>query len=82
MGINFKDSQSSLEHPTKIAQDLERLLKQQEALISGTKAAASHAKESQVLLELAKLPVDRLKDATEETVRIETLRKYGFQNVA
>jgi SNF2 family DNA or RNA helicase len=82
MGINFKQSQSSLEHATKIAQDLERLLKQQEALISGTKAAASHAKESQVLLELAKLPVDRLKDATEETVRIETLRKYGFQNVA
>ena len=65
-----------------MAQDLEVLLKQQEALISGTKAAASHAKESQVLLELAKLPIDRLKDATEETVRIETLRKYGFQNVA
>jgi SNF2 family DNA or RNA helicase len=82
MGINFKQSQSSLELASKIAQDLERLLKQQDALISGTKAAASHAKESQVLLELAKLPVDRLKDATEETVRIETLRKYGFENVA
>jgi len=82
MGINFKQSQSSLEQAGKIAQDLERLLKQQEDLISGTKAAASHAKESQVLLELAKLPVDRLKDATEETVRIETLRKYGFANVA
>ncbi len=82
MGINFKQSQASLEQASKIAQDLERLLKQQETLISGTKAAASHAKESQVLLELAKLPVDRLKDATEETVRIETLRKYGFHNVA
>ena len=82
MGINFKQSQSSLAQAGKIAQDLERLLKQQEDLISGTKAAASHAKESQVLLELAKLSVDRLKDATEETVRIETLRKYGFQNVA
>ncbi len=33
-------------------------------------------------LELAKLPIDRLKDATEETVRVETLRKYGFENVA
>ena len=82
MGINFKQSQTSLEQAGKIAQDLERLLKQQEGLISGTKAAASHAKESQVSLELAKLPVDRLKDATEETVRIETLRKYAFQNVA
>jgi SNF2 family DNA or RNA helicase len=82
MGINFKANQVSLALAKTIASDLERLLKQQETLISGTKAAASHAKESQVLLELAKLPVDRLKDATEETVRIETLRKYGFQNVA
>jgi SNF2 family DNA or RNA helicase len=82
MGINFKQSQASLDLANKIAFDLERILKQQEELLSGTRAAASHAKESQVLLELAKLPVDRLKDATEETVRIETLRKYGFQNVA
>ena len=82
MGINFKQSKSSLEQASKIAQDIERLLKQQEALIGGTKAAASKAKESQVLLELAKLPVDRLKDATEETVRTETLRKYGFSTVA
>lgn len=72
MGINFKESQASLEQANVIARDLEKLLKQQEDLISGTKAAASHAKESQVLLELAKLPVDRLKDANEETVRIET----------
>ena len=82
MGINFKQSQASLEQAKKIAHDLERLLKQQETFISGAKAAASQAKESQVLLELAKLPIDRLKDASEETVRIETLRKYGFQNVA
>ena len=82
MGINFKQSQASLEQANKIAHDLERLLKQQETLISGAKAAASQAKESQVLLELARLPIDRLKDASEETVRIETLRKYGFQNVA
>lgn len=82
MGINFKESQARLAQANRIAQDLERLLKEQEVLISGTKAAASHAKESQVLLELAKLSIDRLKDATEETVRIETLRKYGFENVA
>jgi SNF2 family DNA or RNA helicase len=82
MGINFKETRASLEEANKVAQDFEVLLKQQEALISQTKAAASHAKESQVLLELAKLPIDNLKDATEETVRIETLRKYGFHNVA
>lgn len=82
MGINFKQNQVSLKQAQKIAQDLELLLIQQEKLVTATQAAASQAKESQVLLELAKLPVDRLKDATEETVRIETLRKYGFENVA
>ena len=82
MGMNFKENQVWLEQAAKVAQDLERVLEEQEQLISGTKAAATHAKESQVLLELAKLPIDRLKDATEETVRIETLRKYGFENVA
>lgn len=82
MGINFKQSKASLAQASRIAQDLERLLKQQEALIRGTKTAATQAKESQVLLELAKLSVDRLKDATEETVRTETLRKYGFENIA
>jgi len=41
MGINFKDSQASLEQASAIARDLEKLLKQQEDLISGTKAAAS-----------------------------------------
>lgn len=65
-----------------MAQDFELLLRRQETLINETKVAASHAKESQVLLELAKLPIDRLKDASDETVRIETLRKYGFQNIA
>lgn len=55
MGINFKENQARLGQAAKIAQDLERVLKEQDHLISGTKAAASHAKESQVLLELAKL---------------------------
>jgi hypothetical protein len=58
MGINFKDSKANLEQANQFVRDLERLLKEQEAIISGAKAAASHAKESQVLLELAKPPVD------------------------
>lgn len=46
MEINFKEKQARLEQAVKIAQDLERVLKEQDHLISGTKAAASHAKES------------------------------------
>ncbi len=82
MAINVKQTQSKLQQAEGIARDLEQVLTKHEELIDGVRSAASEAKASQVLLELAKLPIDRLKDATEEIVRIETLRKYGFQNVA
>ena len=82
MAFDFKSARAQLEQAGAIARDLERVLEQQERLINETKATASHVKESQVLLELAKLPIDNLNDATEETVRVETLRKYGYQTVA
>lgn len=82
MAFNFKAARTQLEQASAVARDLEAILKQQERLINETKAAASQVKESQVLLELAKLPIDNLNDATEETVRVETLRKYGYQTVA
>lgn len=82
MAFDFKSARAQLEQASIVARDLEAVLKQQERLISQTKAAATHVKESQVLLELAKLPIDNLNDATEETVRVETLRKYGYQTVA
>jgi SNF2 family DNA or RNA helicase len=82
MAFDFKSARAQLEQASVIARDLERVLAQQERLITETKAAASQVKESQVLLELAKLPIDNLNDATEETVRVETLRKYGYQTVA
>lgn len=82
MAFDFKSARLQLEQASIVARDLEAVLKQQERLINETKAAATHVKESQVLLELAKLPIDNLNDATEETVRVETLRKYGYQTVA
>jgi hypothetical protein len=35
MGINFKDTRANLEQANQVVRDLERLLKEQEALISG-----------------------------------------------
>lgn len=81
MGINFKQSQEKLNQANEIAYKLEQLLNQEDLLTNSAKAAASTAKESQVLLELAKLPLEKLRDASDETVRLETLRKYGFTNV-
>ena len=55
---------------SKSPQDVECLLKEREYSVSGAETAASHAKESQVLSELAKLPVDCLKVSNAENVRI------------
>ena len=82
MGINLKASRARLEEAMAVAKDIERLLKKEDDLTTGTKSASLQAKESRVLLELAKLPIDRLKDASDESLRIETLRKYGFTNIA
>jgi len=82
MGINFRESKVNLEKASRVASELESLLAQQEKFVTGTKAAVNTAKASQVLLELAKLSVEKLKDASEDSVRVETLRKYGFASVA
>lgn len=82
MGINFKQSQEKIDQASQIAHHLEQLLNQEERLTNSAKTAVTTAKASQVLLELAKLPLERLRDASDETVRLETLRKYGFTNVA
>jgi len=82
VGIQFRKAKASLVQASQVAGDLERVLAQQEKLITQTKTAVTRAKQSQVLLELAKLSVDKLKDASEDSVRVETLRKYGFTNIA
>ena len=82
MGIQFRRAKASLVQASQVAGDLERVLAQQEKLVTQTKTAVTQAKQSQVLLELAKLSVDKLKDASEDSVRVETLRKYGFTNIA
>ena len=76
MAIDFRRSKSDLQKAREITLDLSRLLDKYEQLVNTTKATATTAKESQVLLELAKLPIDKLRDATEDSVRIESLRKY------
>lgn len=82
MPVKFKSLRAKLLEASEITAELEQLLAREESLVRNVKKASTQVKDSQVLFELAKLPVDRLKDATTDTVRSETLRKYGFENVA
>ncbi len=82
MALNFKKNRADLARANEIATQLEQLLQRENTLVQSVKKSATQVRDSQVLQELAKLPVDRLRDATTETVRVETLRKFGYDHVA
>ena len=82
MAINFKDARQKLADATRISTQLNDIISTEERFIRNTKDSANKAKQSQVLEQLAKLDVEKLRDATEQTIRVETLRKYGHNNIA
>jgi SNF2 family DNA or RNA helicase len=82
MAINFKDARQKLADATRISTQLNDIISTEERFIRNTKDSANKAKQSQVLEQLAKLDVEKLRDATEQTIRVETLRKYGHNNMA
>jgi len=82
MAINFKDARQKLADATRISTQLNDIISTEERFIRNTKDSANKAKQSQVLEQLAKLDVEKLRDATEQTIRVETLRKYGHTNIA
>ena len=82
MAIDIKALRRRLADATQVSQDLATVISAEATLVDTTKSTANKAKESQVLEQLALLPIDKLKDATESTIRTETLRKYGHSNVA
>jgi hypothetical protein len=78
----FKEFKAQLLQAQKVAAELDAIAKLDESLAAQTKGSLNKAKESLVLQKLADLPVDNMKDATDVTLRIETLRKFGMNNVA
>ena len=79
---NFKEIRQQLVKAGQVAAQLEEVAVLDESLVKSAKVNLSKAKESAVLLKLAELPIENMKDATDATLRIETLRKYGMTSVA
>ena len=79
---NFKDIRERLTAAEVAASKLESIASLDESLTKRTKQSLSKAKESLVLQKLAELPIENMKDATDATLRIETLRKFGLTSVA
>jgi len=79
---NFKEVKEQILSAQQIADQLSKAAELDESLVAETKKSISKAKESQVLQKLAQLPIENMKDATDKTVRIETLRKFGITSVS
>ena len=79
---NFKEIRQQLMRARQVATELESVAVLDESLVANAKTNLSKAKESAVLVKLAELPIENMKDATDSSLRIETLRKYGMTSVA
>lgn len=79
---NFKEIRQQLARAGQVAAQLEEVAVLNESRVSSAKVNLSKAKESAVLLKLAELPIENMKDATDASLRLETLRKYGMTSVA
>jgi superfamily II DNA or RNA helicase len=79
---NFKEIRQQLAKASQVAAQLEEVAALDESLAASAKVNLSKAKEASVLVKLAELPIENMKDATDSSLRIETLRKYGMTSVA
>ena len=79
---NFKEIKEQVLAAQKIADELSKVAELDQSLVIETKKSISKAKESQVLQKLAQLPIENMRDATDKTVRVETLRKFGITSVS
>ena len=79
---NFKEIKEQVLAAQKIADELSKVAELDQSLVIETKKSISKAKEAQVLQKLAQLPIENMKDATDKTVRVETLRKFGITSVS
>jgi hypothetical protein len=70
MAINFKDARQKLADALRIQQTFTDLITTEDRFITNTRASANKAKQSQVLEKLAQLDVEKLRDATEETIQM------------
>ena len=79
---SYKEFRAQLERANQVFRQLDEVANLDESLSSRAKQNLSKAKEASVLIKLAELPIENMKDATESSLRVETLRKFGITTVA
>ena len=82
MAINFKLLREKIAQGKRTSSRIHESLLSEDDAVSRTKQDISKANQSKILLRLAEIPIETLREVTESPLRIETLRKYGFTSMA
>jgi SNF2 family DNA or RNA helicase len=82
MSLDFNEMRRILNLATQIASDISTVAAREESLVKQTLSTVDKSKESLVLQELAKLSTEKLRDASDSPIRVETLKRYGLTNMA
>lgn len=73
---------TQLEQASRALGELTRLVDRERSLVQEIRGGLSKAKESQVLQRLAEVPVESMRDASDESLRLESVRRAGLTSVA
>jgi SNF2 family DNA or RNA helicase len=82
VAINFKLLREKIAQGKRTSSRIHESLLSEDDAVSRTKQDISKANQSKILLRLAEIPIETLREVTESPLRIETLRKYGFTSMA
>jgi len=82
MALDFQEMRRLLSRATQIAADIGTVALRDKALVQQTLKTVDKSKELLVMQEMAKLPAEKLRDASDTTIRVETLKRYGLTNMA
>jgi SNF2 family DNA or RNA helicase len=82
VAINFKLLREKIAQGKRTSSRIYESLLSEDDAVSRTKQDISKANQSKILLRLAEIPIETLREVTESPLRIETLRKYGFTSMA
>ncbi len=81
MKQKFSDLRQKFKKSESIRSNLIDALDSQDSLKERVKQNASALEKFKLLLELEKLPIDKLREASSTTIKIEYLKRSGFENM-
>ena len=82
LGMKFTQMRALFQSQVKVANQINAVLSLEKESADSASLEVESLKRVQVVAELRKLPVERIKDATQTKMKIEYLRRSGYENIA